>query len=175
MKKLFLIIMCIAVTISIYQLNEQSIIIPTSAIRLRVIPNSNKPIDINIKEQVKEYLEKHIYTLTQDITDIDEARSTIIGSIPQIEDNINNIFINNDYPLTFNVNYGLNYFPQKQYKGITYKEGYYESLVIELGEANGDNWWCVLFPNFCLTDYNEDREAKLYLKELISKYSKKAK
>ena len=59
------------------------------------------------------------------------------------------------------------------YKGIKYKEGYYESLVISIGDSKGDNWWCVLFPNFCLVDTNNDHEYKLYFKEIFNKNSKK--
>ena len=55
------------------------------------------------------------------------------------------------------------------YQGKTYEAGDYESLVIYIGEAKGDNWWCVLFPNFCLTDINEDTEYKSYFKELLNK------
>ena len=61
----------------------------------------------------------------------------------------------------YNINYGLNYFPKKEYKGITYKEGYYESLVITLGEGAGENWWCVLFPPFCMLDATETEEDQV--------------
>ena len=53
-----------------------------------------------------------------------------------------------------------------------YNEGYYESLVISIGDAEGDNWWCVLFPNFCLIDIDKSYEYKSYFKELFTKYSK---
>lgn len=68
--------------------------------------------------------------------------------------------------------FGFNYFPSKKYKGITYKDGYYESLVVTLGEGKGDNWWCVLFPPLCLLEAEEstDVEYKSYVKELIDKY-----
>lgn len=72
----------------------------------------------------------------------------------------------------FKINYGSNYFPEKKYKGITYKEGYYESLVITLGEGKGDNWWCVLFPPLCLIEADESRnvEYKSFVKEMFDKY-----
>ena len=74
----------------------------------------------------------------------------------------------------FQVNYGYNYFPEKKYKGITYNEGFYESLVITLGEAEGDNWWCVLFPPLCLMEEDEEKieevEYKSFIKEIIDKY-----
>ena len=171
-KKIFLILFALVI-IYVYKINEQNIFIPDTAIRLRVIPNSNDPEDINIKEQVKKYLEKNVYALTKDTNDIDEARRVINDSIPDIKNHIDNIFITNSYNLPYDINYGYNYFPVKEYKGQIYGEGYYESLVISIGDANGDNWWCVLFPNFCLVDIDKEHEYKLYFKELFTKYSKK--
>lgn len=173
MKNKILMFFLIIVIFCAFKNNEQNIFIPSSSIRLRVIPNSNNPRDINIKEQVKTYLEENVYNITKDANDINTARNIISKSIPEIETNINNIFINNEYPLSYKVNFGYNYFPEKIYKGIRYDEGYYESLVIAIGEANGDNWWCVLFPNFCLVDAKESHEYRSYFKEIISKYSKK--
>ena len=67
-----------------------------------------------------------------------------------------------------------NYFPQKEFKGVTYEEGYYESLVVTLGSGSGDNWWCVLFPPLCLLEAEEsekdDVEYQFFVKELIDKY-----
>jgi len=174
MKKKIFLILLLFVIINIYKITNENIIIPNSSIRLRVIPNSNNPIDINIKEKVKIYLENNIYSLTKDTKDIDTARNIINTSIPSIKENINNIFENNNYHLPYEVNYGNNYFPKKVYKGITYEEGYYESLVISIGEASGDNWWCVLFPNFCLVDTKEKHEYKSYFKELLNKSFKKS-
>ena len=74
----------------------------------------------------------------------------------------------------FQVHYGLNYFPEKKYKGVTYKEGYYESLVVTLGEGKGENWWCVLFPPLCLLEAEETNtnavEYKFFVQDLITKY-----
>ena len=53
--------------------------------------------------------------------------------------------------------------------GIEYREGNYESLVVNIGESKGNNWWCVLFPNFCLVDNKEDITYKSLIKDLINK------
>ena len=173
MKRKIFLILLIFIVISVYKITDQNFIIPDSSIRLRVIPNSNNPEDINIKEKVKTYLEKNIYTLTKDTKQITDARNIINNNISNIENNIDNIFKDNNYNYPYNVNFGYNYFPKKNYKGITYQEGYYESLVISIGEAKGDNWWCVLFPNYCLVDTKENHQYKSYIKDLIRKYSKK--
>ena len=75
---------------------------------------------------------------------------------------------------TYNISFGENYFPSKTYKGVKYNEGYYESLVIAIGDAKGDNWWCVLFPNYCLID-KEKSTYKSIIKDIFTKYSKNIK
>ena len=76
--------------------------------------------------------------------------------------------------MDYNINYGYNYFPTKEYRGIKYKEGYYESIVISIGDAKGDNFWCVLFPNLCLidTENTTDIEYKSWALEKINKILK---
>lgn len=167
-RKIFLILLGLII-IAVYSQNKTEVTIPDESIRLRVIPNSNEPKDINIKEQVKDYLETDIYTLIKETDNIDKARNIINKNIPKIENNINDIFKDNNYNLPYQVNFGYNYFPEKTYQDKTYKAGEYESLVIYIGDAKGDNWWCVLFPNFCLVDTKEDKEYKSYFKELINK------
>lgn len=172
MRKIILIILAI---ISIYTISNvvkaEELVIPDTAIRLRIIPNSNSTFDQNMKQKVKTYLEDNVYTMFSNVNSIEEARETINKQLPNIETDIKNIFIKNNYDMNFKINYGLNYFPEKTYKNITYKEGYYESLVVEIGKAKGDNWWCVLFPTICLLDKNvdDDVEYKLKVVELIEK------
>ena len=167
-RKIFLLILGLII-IGVYSQNQTELSIPDSSIRLRVIRNSNNSKDINIKEQVKDYLETDIYTLLKNTDNINSARTIINNNIPKIETNIDNIFKENNYNIPYEINFGLNYFPEKTYNGKVYAEGEYESLVIYIGQAEGDNWWCVLFPNFCLIDINEDTEYKSYFKELINK------
>lgn len=176
MKKIIIIILAVIISIFIYnEKKEYTIIIPDSAIRLRVIPNSNAAIDQKMKIKVKKYLEDNTYKLLKDKDNIEDARKTIIESIPNIEDNINKIFKENNYDKQYRVEYGNNYFPEKEYRGVKYSNGYYESLVVSIGKAEGDNWWCVLFPNLCLVDLDkkDDMEYKIWVTEVIKKYFKK--
>lgn len=171
MKKIILILTIIVAFLIYKEVKEEEVIIPDTAIRLRVIPNSNSALDQNMKLKVKEYLENNTYQLLKNENNIDEARNLIKENIPNLEENITEIFEDNNYNMNYNINYGYNYFPDKEYRGVKYKEGYYESIVISIGKAEGDNWWCVLFPNLCLVDLQEkeDAEYKLWVEEMINK------
>lgn len=171
MKKI-IIILTILTTITIYnEIQKKEIIIPNTAIRLRVIPNSNTVLDQNMKNKVKTYLEEDTYNLLENIDNIEEARNIINNNIDNINNSINTIFKENNYNMNYNLDFGYNYFPEKEYRGIKYKEGYYESLVITIGDGEGDNFWCVLFPNLCLVDLEnkEDTEYKSWVIEKIDK------
>ena len=51
------------------------------------------------------------------------AKEKIKNNIPFIEENVKQIFSENNYDMNFEINYGLNYFPEKEYRGLKYNEG----------------------------------------------------
>ena len=147
---------------------KENIIIPKESIRIRIISNSNNEFDINEKIQVKKNVEKELYSLLKNVKSIKEAKDIINNSLEKL-----NIIIDKTTNLEHNINFGYNYFPKKIYKGVVYEEGNYDSLVITLGEGQGNNWWCVLFPPLCLLEDNnntKDVEYKFFVKELIDNY-----
>lgn len=171
MKKTLLILFFIFFTYTlISNVCASNNLIPDEAIRIRVIANSNNEYDQKIKQQVKETLEIKMYEILKDKEQINEIRKEIIDNIPNIEYDVSKILKNEKYGFT--INYGYNYFPKKEFKGITYEEGYYESLVITLGEGKGDNWWCVLFPPLCMIEETEesDVEYTTLVKTIVDKY-----
>lgn len=170
MKKLlcFLVIIFIVVT----SVKASNFVIPDDAIRIRVIANSNSEYDQEIKLKIKEMLEIKMYNLLKDIKGVESARNIINNNLSNIESDVKNILENENYTLGYNISFGDNYFPKKEYKGVTYEEGYYESLVVTLGSGDGDNWWCVLFPPLCLLEAEESEEVeyKFFIQELFDKY-----
>lgn len=152
----------------------ESIIIPNEAIRVRVIANSNSNYDLEVKENVRSDIEKKVYALLENITSIEKARDILISNIKNIEVEVEKSFEKQNYNNTFEVKYGLNYFPEKKFKGVIYEEGYYESLVITIGKGEGNNWWCVLYPPLCVLDFEEeektDIEYQSFVSEIINKY-----
>jgi len=169
MKKIILVLFAILTIFLVYKrVGAEEIIIPDTSIRLRVIPNSNSNYDQAMKSVVKSYLEDEVYGLFKETKSIEEARKLINNNMNNIKINIQDIFDKYNYDMNFNVNYGYNYFPEKEFKNIIYEEGYYESVVVSIGDAKGDNWWCVLFPNLCLIE-EEDVEYTSLVKEIINK------
>ncbi len=164
MKKVLIILL---ILISIILLNRNNDI-SNDIIRFRVIANSNSSKDILIKEKIVSEISNLIFV---DNKSIEETRKNINNSIPTIELKIKKVFESNDYDKDFKISYGLNKFPKKEYEGIEFEEGEYESLVIEIGEAKGNNYWCMLYPPLCFVDNNEEDniEYKFRLLEALKK------
>lgn len=153
---------------------EELIEIPNEAIRIRIIGNSNSDYDQEKKEELRKDIQEYMQNLLKDADNIKEARTIINKNLKNIDNEVDNYLTQIEYDEDYDINFGLNYFPQKEYKGIIYKEGLYESLLITLGEGKGNNWWCVLFPPLCLLEADETEtdevEYKSFAKEIIEKY-----
>lgn len=171
-KAIFLFIGIIIIYMIIGNVVAKTDIIPDEAIRIRVIANSNSNYDQKIKNKVKETVEYDMYNLLKNTTDLTEARELIKQNLNDVEKDIDIVLQKENYKLPFDINFGLNYFPEKEFKGIIYNEGYYESVVVTLGEGLGDNWWCVLFPPLCMIEAEQstDVEYTTMVEEIINKY-----
>lgn len=167
MKKIIIVLFLFTLICFISKGNEEYII-PNNAIRLRVIANSNTFEDQATKMEIKSNIEDILKTDLISVSNKAEADGVIQEKIPQIKTMIN------DYNINYNLNYGQNYFPEKSYKGVKYKEGMYESLVVTLGSGRGENWWCVLFPPLCLMEAQEskmeDVDYEWFVKDIFKKY-----
>ncbi|HPE14840.1 MAG TPA: stage II sporulation protein R [Bacilli bacterium] len=174
MKKLMIIIAVLLLLVLIFS-KKESYVIPDEAIRLRIIANSNSIYDQYIKEKVKQSTERQLLEISNNSNTIEESRKNIISSLPNIKLSVKTTLNDNNYDEKFDIVYGYNYFPEKKYKNVIYPEGEYESLVITLGDGNGDNWWCVLFPPICFIETTEgqDVEYRFMIEDLFSKYTNK--
>ena len=174
MKKLFVIGLVLIIGFFFIEV-DKNILIPDNAIRFRVIANSNLDNDQEIKKIVSKELQKELYNSLKDIKNVDEARSLLKNNTLSLEKSVEETLLQNDMNPIFDINYGMNYFPEKIYNGVEYKAGEYESLVVTLGEGVGDNWWCVLFPPLCLMEAEEVKDSekieyKFFVQELMDKY-----
>ena len=166
MKKTLIIL---AIIITILSINkEEKVIIPKEAIRFRVIANSDKDEDQELKRKVVGNLSTEIKK-TSNLQTLEETRKFITKELPTFENIVEKTLEESNVEKVFHINYGKNYFPKKEYKDVIYEDGEYESLVITLGEGEGENFWCVLFPPLCFIE-KEKEQYKSFIKEMIDKY-----
>lgn len=164
MKKLIFMGISIVIGILVYQKSDE-IIIPNDAIRVRIIANSNNIEDLYAKAKLKDAIKNDLYNLVKDATSSGEASLNIQNNL----DNIKKLVSNKT--TDFKMDYGINHFPEKSYKGVIYPEGDYQSLVITLGSGRGENWWCVMYPPLCMIDDNnttDDVSYRFLVSDLIN-------
>ena len=154
MKKTFLILGLILI-ITITKTSEK-VIIPDEAIRFRVIANSNSNLDQTNKKKIAKKLSTNISTVLRTSNSIDDARIKLKENIPTFKAVVSEEAKKENYDIDVDVNYGNNYFPEKHYKGVTYKEGNYE-LAKRL-QSTG------FFENAFLLDNSRIQGIHMYLR-----------
>ena len=164
-KKIFIsaIFVALAITIS-YSVEAYDGLseINDKVIRLHVLANSDSPDDQELKYKVRN---KIITTFNEEFEDINnktESSNIIIEKIHQIRCEAEEIIKEEGYNYDVDVYYGNYKFPRKIYKEIVLPEGYYDAVRIEIGRAEGSNWWCVMFPPLCFVDFGKDKEEPVF-------------
>ncbi len=172
MKKVLIVLAILVLGYVFISKKQDYYIIPDDSIRFRVIANSNSVYDKYVKIKVKESLEQSFYDDLSNSTSIEESRHIITNNIEDYKGVVQKTLNDLSYDEGFTINYGLNYFPEKEYNGVIYEEGNYESLVITIGKGEGENFWCVLFPPICTLEAEEtdDIEYRFLIKDLFDKY-----
>lgn len=122
-------------------------------LRLHVIGNSNSAFDQSVKLKVKD--EVSTIMAEQGVKTYEEAIELALSNEELILETANAVLYENgaDYEAAMEV--GTYHFPEKTYGSLTFKEGNYNAVRLKLGEAKGENWWCVLFPPICFLDAGE--------------------
>lgn len=126
--------------------------ISKNVFRLHVIANSNSEEDQNLKYKVRDELIKYMKSISSNISTKDEALTLVNNNLDTFQAIASNVIIENgfDYPVKIEV--GNFDFPTKTYGDISLPAGFYDALKVEIGEAQGRNWWCVMFPSLCFVD-----------------------
>lgn len=126
--------------------------IAESVFRLHVIANSDSQEDQNLKYVVRDNLLSYMNEICKNTTNKEEA----IKIAKQHENDFKQIALQTireqGFSYDVNVRIGNFEFPTKHYGDISLPAGFYDALRVEIGEAKGQNWWCVMFPPLCFVD-----------------------
>jgi stage II sporulation protein R len=122
----------------------------TNLIRLHVIGNSNSVEDQAIKIKVRNRIIKITEPLLIKVEDPDQAGVILTHNLPVIRVAAEDELKRNRRNLAVQVSLGEEFFPERVYPFGVLPEGRYKGLLIKLGKAKGQNWWCILYPPLCL-------------------------
>ena len=176
-KKLkFILILIFLLSIYIYfsalsYVNATSNDLKNNLFRLHVIANSDSKEDQNLKYIVRDNLLDYMNSLCANCSTKEEAISIAKEHINDFEKIATNTIIEHGYSYNISVEIGNFEFPTKQYGDISLPAGYYDALRVKIGEAKGQNWWCVMFPPLCFVDVTSGvvpEDSKKLLKENLS-------
>jgi stage II sporulation protein R len=155
----FFILVTIASMFSLYlpksfAQEEDVVVIPNEAIRLRILANSNSEQDQEIKRIVRDRVNAQITEWVSTLTSMEAAREKIIANLDILEATAKEVLEENGVNQKVQIDFGEVDFPTKLYGNFLYPAGKYEAVLITLGEGTGANWWCVLFPPLCFLDFS---------------------
>ncbi len=145
--------------------NAEVQIIPSEAIRLRILANSNHEADQELKRKIRDEVNEEINGWVAELTSVEEARKTISSRLDEIEAIAQEVMEREGNVQTVDVQFGKTVFPTKLYGQYLYPAGEYEAIKITLGAGEGENWWCVLFPPLCFLDFSSGTAVKAQTKD----------
>lgn len=121
-------------------------------IRFHVIANSNSEEDQNLKLKVRDRVIEFVSNSLSESKSLDESRRFIIDNKNNIEAIAEAVIKENGYDYSVDSSLSKENFPDKVYGDVIFPQGEYEAYRILIGEAKGENWWCVMFPPLCFVD-----------------------
>ena len=153
MKKILIIIFVFALSLSILSVlpvhGEESVY--DSVVRLHVVANSDSDADQSLKLKVRDAVLSDMSAILDGCTDRDEALKRLSSALPEIEKTAQKAVNDEGCSYPVSVSLGEEKYPRKSYEDVCFPAGTYQSLQIKIGDSDGKNWWCVLFPEMCLS------------------------
>lgn len=153
-----LIAFILCVFISAYNLDRECDGIRESILRLHVIAASDSDYDQNVKLQLRDRLLLKGSEIFSESKTKQEAEIKLEKGLEILTDEANTYLESIGYPHRATVYLGKSYFPTKHYGYYTLPAGTYDALKVTVGNGEGQNWWCVMFPALCLPAAKKDKD-----------------
>ena len=122
-----------------------------NVLRLHVLANSDSDEDQALKLKVRDAILERSSELFGELESIDEAAESINANIDAITEVARKVISDNGYDYPVSVTLTNEHYPTRSYEALSFPSGEYLSLRVMIGDAEGQNWWCVLFPPLCLS------------------------
>ncbi len=139
----YLLFWCGSVLLDRVALNE-------NLIRLHVVANSDSDEDQSLKLKVRDAVVEKLQETMESFPTMEEAKQYLQEHLPELEAFVNQVIRELGFTDTAQVTLDQECFDMKAYETFSLPAGYYEALRITIGEGQGRNWWCVVFPSLCV-------------------------
>ena len=118
-------------------------------VRLHVLANSDSDADQTVKLAVRDAIVEEVAAMTADCDDVRQALAVLEVNAADLAQTAHAVLLDNGFGYGARVVIGQEYYPTREYEGVSLPAGVYQSTRIILGEGKGQNWWCILFPPLC--------------------------
>ncbi|MBR6034243.1 MAG: stage II sporulation protein R [Clostridia bacterium] len=155
LKKIIILIFLLFIFTSICAISYVSTVsahIQDSVFRLHIIANSNTSYDQDLKYMVRDKIIEYMKSISANCSSKEEIIALANQHLSDFEQIAKDVVKENGYNYEVSVSIGNFEFPTKQYGDVSLPAGFYDALEINIGEASGQNWWCVMFPPLCFVD-----------------------
>ncbi len=136
-------------------------------LRLHIRANSNSAIDQNVKYEIKDELVSFLTPYFCSITSKEDAIELTRTLTEKMEQICTDILSKKGFSYSVNIKIDNEYFPTRTYSNTTLESGYYDAVIVELGQAEGDNWWCVMYPPLCFVNNFENSIQIKYKSKIV--------
>ncbi len=173
MKKIcisFSIIVIIILTIAA-GLNTQTV--HAEYLRIHIRANSNEAVDQQVKYEIKDVVVNYLTPYIAECKGKADAINLLNSKKDELEAVIDKTLLKNGFSYKSNLAVRNEKFPTRVYGDLTLEEGFYDAVIVELGRAEGDNWWCVVYPPLCFTGSQSGIEYKSLILEIIEDFKRK--
>ena len=137
---------------AISYVNAVSEDIANSDFRLHVIANSDSKEDQDLKLKVRDKLLSYMNNLSKNCSSKEEVVEMANSHKEDLKEIAEQVIKENGFDYEVDVQIGDATFPTKTYGDISLPAGNYDALKVKIGKADGQNWWCVMFPPLCFVD-----------------------
>lgn len=128
-------------------------------IRLHILANSNSIEDQALKIEIRDRLLTKYGRLLSESKSLGEAENTMTELLPEIEDSARMWIVELGYCYGVKATLTTEWYETREYEDFSLPAGYYTSLRVIIGEGDGRNWWCVMYPPLCMDIATESAPA----------------
>lgn len=154
------------------QNNSYDVIDTTNFLRIHIKANSDDLSDQSIKYKIKDEFVNFLTPLLAYCEDKQDAITIVKNNRDFLQQIANNILQQNNLNYSTNILICKESYPTRTYDGYTLPSGIYDSIIVNLGQGEGNNWWCVVYPPLCFTNFNNSQNVvyKSKIMEIINKF-----
>lgn len=144
-------------------------------LRIHIRANSNLDCDQQVKYIVKDAIVDYLTPFIAGCNTKQKAQKMLEDNLFNMQNLAQKVLIQNGFDYSVKVSIKNEQFPTRIYNGVQLESGFYDALIVELGSAKGNNWWCVVYPPLCFTGEGQGQIYKSKILDIINDFFKKEK